>query len=206
MATTVYVILGTVIGGVILAGLSAAYFSNLLPWVLVGIVLVLLIAAVLYFRGKSRPAARQVTPPTVTLKRTPDTVQQLDKVLTRKPPTRRPPIVMPKKGMKHVVTVSLDTEVNPFDFHTEFLESGDIIEVEAVSEAGATFHFLVCDDYQLALNKNRTVNFEFYEGKMWTTQFKKRFEIPETGNWHFVAYTPEGEEFATVGLTVSKRE
>ncbi len=37
-------------------------------------------------------------------------------------------------------------------------------------------------------------------------RFKKGFEIPESGMWHFIAYTAEGEEYITVTLTVSKVE
>ncbi len=111
-----------------------------------------------------------------------------------------------KKRLKHVVTVSLDTELEPFDRHSEWFEAGDIVEVEAESEKGASFHFMVADDKQLRINERRSVNFEFYEGKKFTTQFKKRFEIPESGMWHFLAHTPEGEDYTTVTLTISKME
>ncbi len=202
VAQAIYVVIGTVIGGVILAGLTAAYFSNLLPWVLLGIGLFIVfvggpIIYVRWFRSKSK-----TLPQKPTLRRTPDTLQSIDKWLQRRTPIDS----RPKKRLRHVVTVSLDTEVNPFDYRSERFEEGDEIEVEAESEEGASFHFMACDDDALRINERRTVNFVYYEGKTYTTRFKKRFEIPESGMWHFIAYTPEGEEYTTVTLTISKVE
>ena len=117
---------------------------------------------------------------------------------------RRPIVAKPQERLRHVVSVSLDTEVVPFDHRSEWFEEGDIIEVEAESEEGASFHFMVCDDEQLRINKRRSVNFEYYEGKQFTTQFKKRVEIPESGMWHFIAYTPYDEDYTKVTLTVYK--
>ncbi len=175
-----------VIGGVILAGLTAAYFSNLLPLVLLGIGLFIVFAGpIIYFRwvrSKSKTAP------------------------SRTGLTLRTPGTRPKKRLKHVVTVSLDTDVVPFDYRSEWFEKGDVIEVEAESQEGASFHFIVCDDKDLTTNKKRTVNFEYFEGKEFTTQFKKQFEIPESGMWHFIAYTPEEEEYTIVTLTISKME
>ncbi len=189
-----------VVGGGILAGLTAAYFSNLLPLVLLGIGLFIVFAGpIIYFRWV-RSKSKTATPSRTGLPlRTPGTLQSLNTLLKRN--VRRP-----QKRLKHVVTVSLDTEVVPFDYRSEWFEEGDVIEVEAESQKGASFHFLVCDDRDLTTNKKRTVNFEYFEGKEFTTQFKKQFEIPESGMWHFIAYTPEEEEYTTVSLTISKME
>ncbi len=196
VATTVYVVVGTVVGGLILAGLAAAYFSNLLPLVFLGIALFAVFGGpIIYFRLARPNRRRPLRRPIVT---TPKFQRALQ--------LRTGNDARPKERLKHLATVSLDTEVTPFDFYSEPLNEGDEIEVEAVSESGATFHFLVCDDYMLAVNEHRTVNFEYHEGKLFTTQFKKRVQIPESGKWHFIAYTPEGEEYTTVGLTLSKVE
>ncbi len=52
--------------------------------------------------------------------------------------------------------------------------------------------------------RHRTVNFEDFEGKEYTTRFRKQVEIPSSGLWFFIAYTPEGEEFTTIKLRISK--
>jgi hypothetical protein len=108
------------------------------------------------------------------------------------------------KGLEHVVTVTLDTEVEPFDYRREWFEGGDEIEVEAESEDRTPFHFFVCDKELLAINRRRTVNFVYYEGKEYTRRYRKRLVIPKSGNWYFVAYTPEGERFTTVKLRIDR--
>ena len=173
----------------------------MLPWVILGIVAIVVLASPFIY---ARWAKSKTAPPKVgvTTLRTPDTLQSAQRWLQR----RTPIDVRPKERLKHVVTVSLDTEVDPFDYRSEWFEEGDVIEVEAESEEGASFHFMVCDDEQLCINERRSVNFEYYEGKKYTTQFKKQFEIPDSGMWHFIAYTPDEEEYATVTLTISKME
>ena len=188
LAQTIYIVIGTVAGGLILAGLAYAYFANQLPLV-IAVVIGLIVFAVVYPRWARTKTSR----PTA-------------EVILREGVPVRTRIVRPKKRLKLVVTVSLDTEVVPFDYRSESFEKGDMIEVEAESEEGAPFHFMVATDKQLRINKRRTVNFVFYEGKEFTTQFKKRFEIPASGEWHFIAYTPEGENYTTVSLTISKLE
>ncbi len=198
LAQTIYVVIGTVVGGLILAGLAAAYFSNLLPWVLSGIGLFIVFAGpIIYGRwAKAKAKAKEIA----RFKTGEEAFQRLNA-------QRRTPIVAPpKKRLKHVVTVSLDTEVVPFGYRSEWFEKGDVIEVEDESEEGASFHFMVATDRQLRINKRRSVNFEFYEGMEFTTQFKKQFEIPESGMWHFIAYTPYEEDYTKVTLTVSKVE
>ncbi len=75
-------------------------------------------------------------------------------------------------------------------YYSEWFEEGDIIDVEAESKEGVSFHFFVCDDEELSTNKRRWVNFEYFEGKENTTQFKKRFEIPFSGMLHFMHTHP----------------
>ncbi len=115
-------------------------------------------------------------------------------------------VLSPTKRLKHVATVSLDTMLQPFDAWSEWVGEGEIIEVEAESKEGASFHFMVCDEDDLRTNKRRTVNFDYHEGKEYTSRFKRRFEIPKSGVWNFIAYTPEGEEYTMVSLTISKVE
>lgn len=200
MAQAIWVVIGTVIGGVILAGLTAAYFSNLLPWVLLGIGLFIVFAGPIIYVRWARSKAKAPRPKTGLPLRTPENLQ------SRQFWRQRRPFVRPKRRLKHVVTVSLDTELEPFDYHSEWFEAGDLIEVDAESKEGASFHFMVCDDDTLRINERRSVNFEYSEGKRFTTQFKKLFEIPESGMWHFLAHTPEGEDYTTVTLTISKME
>ncbi len=200
MAQTVVITVGTVIGLVIVGGLTYAFLTNQLPLVFVIVAAIVIAAVVIYIVGRARSRAK-ARPKTGLPLRTPERLQS--------PPTwrqRRTPIARPKKRLKHVVTVSLDTEVVPFPYRSEWFEKGDVIEVEAESQKGDSFHFMVCDDEQLRINKRRSVNFEYDEGMEFTTQFKTRFEIPESGMWHFIAYTPYEEDYTIVTLTISKME
>ena len=205
VAQTIVIVVGTVIALVIVGGLTYAFLTNQLPLVFVIVAAIVIAAVVIYIvvhaRSKAKAPRRNLTGLPL---RTPGTLQSF---ALRRAVQRRTPIdVRPKERLKHVVTVSLDTEVVPFGYRSEWFEKGDVIEVEAESEKGASFHFMVCDEEQLRINKRRSVNFEYDEGMEFTTQFKKRFGIPASGEWHFVAYTPEGEEYTMVTLTISKME
>ncbi len=119
-------------------------------------------------------------------------------------PTPLPvPEDVPEK-LKLVAAVTLDTEVSPPDSYSEPFDEGEVVEVEAESKEGETFHFLVCDEEDFEINRYRSVNFEYFEGKKFTQQFKKRIVIPYSDTWYFFAYTPTDEEFATVHLKVSR--
>ena len=201
MAQTIVIVVGTVTALVIVGGLTYAFLTNQLPLVFVIIatsIVVAIAVAIVYRRRSRRPRWEGRIAPKVPLQPDPK-----GDFLTRVQPVNVPP---PEGRLKHLATVTLDTEVTPFDSYSVYLQKGDEIEVEADSEEGATFHFMVCDDDALDVNQGRTVNFEYYEGKKYTTQFKRRFGIPASGEWHFVAYTPEGEEYTTVTLTISKVE
>ncbi len=106
--------------------------------------------------------------------------------------------------LEHVVSVTLDTEVTPPDSYSEPFDEGEVVEVEAESKEGETFHFFVCDENDFGTNRYRSVNFEYFEGKEFTQRFKKRIVIPYSDTWYFFAYTPADEEFATVHLKVSR--
>lgn len=106
--------------------------------------------------------------------------------------------------LEFVAAVTLDTEVNPPDSYSEPFEKGEVVEVEAESKEGETFHFFVCDEGDFETNRYRSVNFEYFDGKEFTQRFKKRIVIPYSDRWYFFAYTPAGEEFATVHLRVSR--
>ncbi len=114
------------------------------------------------------------------------------------PPENIPPT------LEHVATVTLDTEVTPLDAYSEPLAEGEVIEVEAESKEGETFHFFVCDQDDFDTNRYRSVNFEYFDGKEYTQRFKKRIVIPYSDTWYFFAYTPAGEEVATVRLKISR--
>lgn len=107
-------------------------------------------------------------------------------------------------SLEHVATVTLDTEVTPLDSYREPLDEGEVVEVEAESTNGETFHFFVCDENDFETNRYRSVNFEKFDGKEFTQRFKKRIVIPYSDTWYFFAYTPAGEEFATVHLKISR--
>lgn len=198
----VQTILALVIASLIVAGITAAYLAGMIILVILGIVAIVIVAFI-YFRW-ARSKAKAPRPKLGLPLRTPGTLQSFP--FQRAVQPRTGVDARPKERLKHVVTVSLDTEVVPFDHRSEWFEEGDIIEVKAESQEGASFHFMVCDDEQLRINKRRSVNFEYDEGKEFTTQFKKRFEIPESGMWHFIAYTPYDEDYTKVTLTVSKVE
>ncbi len=110
---------------------------------------------------------------------------------------------VPEK-LEHVATVTLDTEVSPPDSYYEPFDKGEVVEVEAESTDGETFHFFMCDEEDFLVNRYRSVNFEYFEGKEFTQRFKKRIVIPYSDTWYFFAYTPADEEFATVHLKVSR--
>ncbi len=203
----VQTILALVIASLIFAGITAAYLAGMIILVILGIVAIFIVAFIYFGWARSKAKAPRPTAEVVLREgvpvRTPERLQSpAERWLWR----RTPIDLRPKKSLKHVVTVSLDTELEPFDHHSEWFEEGDVIEVDARSKEGASFHFMVCDDDTLRINERRSVNFEYSEGKRFTTQFKKRFEIPESGMWHFLAHTPEGEKYTTVTLTISKLE
>ncbi len=106
--------------------------------------------------------------------------------------------------LEHVATVTLDTEVTPPDSYSEPFDESEVVEVEAESKEGETFHFFVCDEDDFGTNRYRSVNFEYFDGKEFTQRFKKRIVIPYSDTWYFFAYTPAGEDFATVLLRVSR--
>ncbi len=126
-------------------------------------------------------------------------IEELEK-LQSSPPAP----AIPQPILEHVATVTLDTQLNPFDSYNEPFDKGEVIEVEAKSKEGETFHFFVCNENDFEVNRYRTVNFEYYEGKKYTARFKKQIEIPSSDTWFFIAYTPEGEEYTTVQLTISR--
>ena len=186
-------LLAFVVGSLVLAGL--AYLVDLLSVVFVGIALAVGFG-IIYITAQLVHTLRpeEVVAPPVAYP-----VREL-----QTPRPRTAPVLRPR--LKHIATVSLNTEVEPFDYYSEWFEEGDIIDVEAESKEGVSFHFFVCDDEELSTNERRWVNFEYFEGKENTTQFKKRFEIPFSGMLHFIAYTPDEEEYTTVTLTISKME
>ncbi len=108
------------------------------------------------------------------------------------------------EGLEHVATVTLDTEVTPPDSYWEPFDKGEVVEVEAESTDGETFHFFMCDEEDFLVNRYRSVNFKYLDGKLWTQRFKKRIVIPYSDVWYFFAYTPEGEDYATVQLKISR--
>ncbi len=126
-----------------------------------------------------------------------------EKLLRRGTPVRSR--IPPTQGqLQNVATVTLDTEVFPFNWHKEELEKGDIVEVDAESEEGETFHFFVCDEKQYTINRRRSKNFEFTEGIEFAVRYNKRFRIPHAGTWYFIPFTPEECNFTTVALRIAK--
>lgn len=115
-----------------------------------------------------------------------------------------PKMAIPRQTLEHVATVTLDTKLEPFDSFNEPFEEGEIIEVDVKSVDSASFHFFMCNDDDFEVNQRRSVNFECYEGKEYTAQFRKQIVIPSSDMWHFIAYTPAGEEYTTVQLKISR--
>ncbi len=185
-----FIVGSAIVGSAILAGIG--YISNLLALMLVGSSLTLALAVI--FIAMKLPHGTSPRTPAAQAEKTAAQAEKLSLPKTR----------IPRRSLKHVVTVTLDTEVEPFDHYSDWFEEEDEIEVDVKSVDSASFHFLVCDEEDFNINRRRYVNFEYYEGKEYTSRFKKRFAIPATGMWYFIAYTPEGEDYTMVNLKISR--
>ena len=173
-------------------GLTATYFVSAIgPMILAIIWVILIVVAMLAYLPRLRVPSRS--------EKEPD--NQLEKEPFHVPPWKRQAIL---RSFNHSASVTLDTELHPFDWFSEELKDGDEIRVDAESEDGELFHFFVCDEYQFNINRRRSVNFEYYEGKEFTSRFKKHIVIPHTDTWYFIAYTPEGHYFTAVRLEISR--
>lgn len=172
-------------------GLTATYFVDTIgPMILVITWVVLIVVAILAYSPRLWAPQRS--------EKKPD--NQLEKEPSHVPPRKRPANL---GSFDQSISVTLTTEIHPFDCYSEELKEGDEIRVDAESEDGELFHFFVCDEGQFNINQRRSVNFEYYEGKEFTSRFKKRIVIPHTDAWYFIAFTPEGHYFTSVRLKIS---
>lgn len=204
-------IIASVIAGLILLTatlLVGTIGGTALAFIWVGVLLTLALIYAFKWRGEATRTKKDIDALRKELSDT-EEVKVPKPVPEPVPEPKDAPIPLPvpedvPEKLELVAAVTLDTEVSPPDSYSEPFDEGEVVEVEAESKEGETFHFFVCDEEDFEINRYRSVNFEYFEGKKFTQQFKKRIVIPYSDTWYFFAYTPADEDFATVLLKVSR--